>query len=277
VLKWLTLALFSYVGVVFAVDVSWLDVLRGALVPTTSFKTDYVTTVVAIFGTTISPYLFFWQASQECEDLRAVKADKPLRDHPEQALRHMRRMKIDTFIGMGFSNLIAFFIMLTTAATLHANGVTNIQSSAQAAEALRPLAGRFAFLLFSMGIVGTGLLAVPVLAGSSAFALAEAFRWRRGLDLTPLRGARFYGVITVSTLIGVALGFTGIDPIKALYWAAVLNGIISAPIMAVMMLMSASPKVMGEFVISARLKVLGWAATGVMAVAVSAMLIQALG
>ena len=277
VLKWLTLALFSYVGVVFAVDVPWSDVLRGVLIPTISLKADYVTTVVAIFGTTISPYLFFWQASQECEDLRAVKADKPLRDHPEQASRHMRRMKIDTFIGMGFSNLIAFFIMLTTAATLHAHGVTDIQSSAQAAEALRPLAGRFAFLLFSMGIIGTGLLAVPVLAGSSAFALAETFRWRRGLDLTPLRGARFYGVIAVSTLIGVALGFTAIDPIKALYWAAVLNGVISAPIMAVMMLMSTSAKVMGEFVISARLKVLGWTATGVMAVAVAAMLLQALG
>jgi Mn2+/Fe2+ NRAMP family transporter len=164
--------------------------------------------------------------------------------------------------------------MLTTAATLHAHGVTDIQSSAQAAEALRPLAGRFAFLLFSMGIIGTGLLAVPVLAGSSAFALAETFRWRRGLDLTPLRGARFYGVIAVSTLIGVALGFSHIDPIKALYWAAVINGVISAPIMATMMFMSVNPKVMGEFVIGTRLKVLGWVATAVMAVAVGVMLLQ---
>jgi NRAMP (natural resistance-associated macrophage protein)-like metal ion transporter len=276
VLKWLTLSLFSYVGVVFAVDIPWAEVLREVLIPAFSLKAEYVTTVVAIFGTTISPYLFFWQASQECEDLRAVKADKPLRKHPDQAMRHMRRMKIDTFIGMGFSNLIAFFIMLTTAATLHAHGVTDIQTSAQAAEALRPLAGRFAFLLFSMGIIGTGLLAVPVLAGSSAFALAETFRWRRGLDLTPLRGARFYGVIAASTLIGVGLGFSHIDPIKALYWAAVVNGVISAPIMAVMMLMSANPKVMGEFVIGTRLKVLGWAATAVMAVAVGLMLLQML-
>jgi len=276
VLKWLTLSLFSYVGVVFAVDIPWGDVLHGILVPDLSLKAEYVTTVVAIFGTTISPYLFFWQASQECEDLRAVKADKPLRNHPDQAMPHMRRMKIDTFIGMGFSNLIAFFIMLTTAATLHAHGVTDIQTSAQAAEALRPLAGRFAFLLFSLGIIGTGLLAVPVLAGSSAFALAETFRWRRGLDLTPLRGARFYGVIAASTLVGVALGFSHIDPIKALYWAAVVNGIISAPIMAVMMFMSANPKVMGEFVIGTRLKVLGWAATAVMAVAVGFMLLQML-
>lgn len=239
-------------------------------------EAEYVTTVVAIFGTTISPYLFFWQASQECEDLRAVKADKPLRNHPEQAARQLRRIKIDTYIGMGFSNLIAFFIMLTTAATLYAHGVTDIQTSAQAAEALRPLAGRFAFLLCSMGIIGTGLLAIPVLAGASAFAVAEGFRWRRGLDLTPLRGARFYGVIAVSTLIGVALGFTCIDPIKALYWAAVINGVVSAPIMFVMMGMAANPKIMGKFVVGQRLKVLGWLATAVMAVAVAIMLVQML-
>jgi NRAMP (natural resistance-associated macrophage protein)-like metal ion transporter len=274
VLKWLTLSLFAYVGVVFTVDIPWGEMVRGILIPTISLKADYVTTVVAIFGTTISPYLFFWQASQECEDLRAVKADKPLRNHPEQAVRHMRRMKLDTYIGMGFSNLIAFFIMLTTAATLHAHGVTDIQSSAQAAEALRPLAGRFAFLLFSMGIIGTGLLAVPVLAGSSAFALAETFRWRRGLDLTPLRGARFYGVIAVSTVIGVGLGFSPIDPIKALYWAAVVNGVISAPIMAAMMFMSVNPKVMGEFIIGSRLRVVGWVATAVMAAAVVVMFLQ---
>ncbi len=274
VLKWLTLSLFAYVGVVFTVDIAWGEMVRGILLPTINLKADYITTVVAIFGTTISPYLFFWQASQECEELRAVKADKPLHNHPEQALRQMRRMRWDTAIGMGFSNLIAFFIMLTTAATLHSHGITDIQSSAQAAEALRPLAGRFAFLLFSMGIIGTGLLAVPVLAGSSAFALAETFRWRRGLDLAPLRGARFYGVIAVSTLIGVALGFSPIDPIRALYWAAVVNGVISAPIMATMMFMSANPKVMGSFVIGTRLKLLGWVATVVMAAAVTVMLVQ---
>jgi NRAMP (natural resistance-associated macrophage protein)-like metal ion transporter len=274
VLKWLTLSLFSYVGVVFAVDIPWLQVLHGMVIPALSLKADYVTTVVAIFGTTISPYLFFWQASQECEDLRSVKADKPLRNHPEQAVRQLHRIKVDTYIGMGFSNLIAFFIMLTTAATLYARGVRDIQSSAQAAEALRPLAGRFAFLLFSLGIIGTGLLAIPVLAGSSAFALAESFRWRRGLDLTPLRGIRFYGVIAVSTLIGVGLGFTSIDPIKALYWAAVINGVISVPIMFVMMRMVANPKVMGEFVVGQRLSILGWLATAVMTLAVAVMLIQ---
>lgn len=276
VLKWLTLSLFSYVGVVFAVDVPWAEVFHGTLLPSLSLSADYVTTVVAIFGTTISPYLFFWQASQECEDLRAVKADKPLHDHPEQAVRQLRRIKIDTYLGMGLSNVIAFFIMLTTAATLYAHGVKDIASSAQAAEALRPLAGRFAFLLFSMGIIGTGLLAVPVLAGSSAFALAESFRWRRGLDLSPLRGARFYGVIAVSTLIGIGLGFSHIDPIKALYWAAVINGVISVPIMFTMMRMVANPKLMGGFVATKRLAVLGWLATAVMAVAVAVMFLQLL-
>lgn len=274
ILKWLTLSLFTYVGVVFCVDIPWGQVLRDVVLPHLSLKRDYVTTVVAIFGTTISPYLFFWQASQECEDLRTVRADKPLRRHPEQAPLQMRRIRIDTSLGMAFSNLIAFFILLTTAATLHVHGITDIQSSTQAAEALRPLAGRFAFLLFSMGIIGTGLLAVPVLAGSSAFAMAEAFRWRRGLDLSPLRGARFYGVIAVSTLLGAGLGFTDIDPIKALYWSAVVNGVISVPIMAVMMFMSANPEVMGDFVNGIRLKFLGWAATLAMAVTVAVMLLQ---
>jgi Mn2+/Fe2+ NRAMP family transporter len=276
VLKWLTLSLFAYVGVVFSVDLPWSDVISGIFVPSLSINADYLTTVVAIFGTTISPYLFFWQASQECEDLRAVRADKPLRDHPEQAARQLNRIRLDTYVGMGFSNVIAFFIMLTTAATLHTHGVTDIQTSAEAAEALRPIAGRFAFLLFSMGIIGTGLLAVPVLAGSAAFAVAESFRWRRGLDLTPLRGVRFYGIIAAATLVGVGLGFTQLDPIKALFYAAVINGVISAPIMAVMMRMASNPEIMGKFVVTRRLLVLGWMATIVMAAAVAAMFIQML-
>ena len=273
-LKWLTLSLFAYVAVVFAIDLPWLDVVKGAFIPSLRMSPGYMTAVVAILGTTISPYLFFWQASQECEELRAVKADKPLHDHPEQAARQLARIRIDTYVGMGFSNLIAFFIMLTAAATLHAHGVTDIESSAQAAEALRPIAGKFAFLLFSMGIVGTGLLAVPVLAGSAAFAVAESFRWRRGLNLPPLRGARFYGVIAVATLLGVAVGFTRLDPIKALFYAAVVNGVISVPIMVVMMRMASNPHIMGKFVVKRRLHILGWAATGVMAIAVAAMLIE---
>ncbi len=276
VLKWLTLSLFAYVGVVFSVDIPWLNVVKGIFLPSLTTNADYLTTVVAIFGTTISPYLFFWQASQECEDLRAVKADKPLHNHPGQAVRQLARIKVDTYIGMAFSNLIAFFIMLTTAATLHTHGVTDIQTSAQAAEALRPIAGKFAFLLFSMGIIGTGLLAVPVLAGSAAFAVAESFRWRQGLNLSPLRGARFYGVIAVATMVGVGLGFTRLDPIKALFYAAVINGIISAPIMVVMMRMASNPKIMGEFVVTRRLRILGWIATAAMAVAVAAMFIQML-
>ena len=273
VLKWLTLSLFAYVGVVFTVDLPWTEVIKGVTVPALNMSRDYITTVVAVFGTTISPYLFFWQASQECEELRAVKADKPLRNHPQQAARHLARIRIDTYIGMGFSNLIGFLIMLTTAATLHAHGVTDIQTSTQAAEALRPIAGNFAFFLFAMGIIGTGLLAVPVLAGSAAFAVAEAFQWRRGLDLAPLRGARFYGVIALATMIGVGVGFTRLDPMKALFIAAVINGVISAPIMVVMMRMAANPKIMGKFVVTRRLKILGWSATAVMAFVVVAMFV----
>ena len=271
VLKWLALVLFAYVITAFLVHPDWTSVAKATLVPTAPAGREWWAALVAILGTTISPYLFFWQASQECEELRAVKEDEPLRKAPQQGSRQIRRMTIDTVIGMGFSNLIAFFIMLTAAATLHEHGLTNVESSVQAAEALRPIAGKFAFLLFSMGIVGTGLLAIPVLAGSSAFAMAETFRWRRGLDLSPLTGARFYLVIAASTLAGVGMGLTHLDPIRALYWAAVLNGVVSAPIMGLLMLMAANPQVMGTFVIGARLKVLGWLATIAMAVAVVCM------
>jgi len=271
ILKWLTLALLTYVGVVFAVRIEWLDVLRALVWPQLEWNAATVTTLVAVFGTTISPYLFFWQASQEVEELEAAPERKPLVEAPDQARNSFRRIKIDTYIGMGFSNLVAAFIILTTAVTLHAHGITNIQTSAEAATALRPIAGEFAFLLFAGGIVGTGLLAVPVLAGSAAYATAGAFGWKKGLELKPMVAKRFYGIIAVSTLVGVALGFTALDPIKALYWSAVINGVISVPIMAVMMLMAANSKVMGRFVVTRRLKWLGWMATGAMAVAVIAM------
>ena len=273
-LKWLTLSLFAYVAVVFAIDLPWLEVVKGTFLPSLRMSADYLTAIVAILGTTISPYLFFWQASQECEDLHAVKADKPLHSHPEQAPGQLARIRIDTYVGMAFSNLIAFFIMLTAAATLNAHGVTDIESSAQAAEALRPIAGNFAFLLFSMGIIGTGLLAVPVLAGSAAFAVAEAFRWPSGLDLPALRGARFYGVIAAATLLGVGVGFTSLDPIKALFYAAVINGVIAVPIMVVMMRIASKPEIMGKFVVTRRLRILGWGATTVMALAVAAMFVE---
>ena len=273
ILKWLTLALFAYVGTVLVVHVPLEEMLEGALLPHLSFTRDYVALLVAVFGTTISPYLFFWQASQEVEEQRAAPGDEPLRQAPEQGRSNLRRIKVDTTIGMIFSNLIAFCIMLTTALTLHAAGVTDIQSPAQAADALRPLAGDFAFLLFAAGIVGTGLLAVPVLAGSAAYAVAESFRWPIGLGLTPAEARGFYFILTIATLLGVAIDFSGIDSIKMLLWAAVLNGIISVPIMAVMMLLAVKPAVMGTFVIRWRLKMLGWFATAIMAAAVVAMFI----
>lgn len=271
VLKWLTLALLAYVATVFVVHTPWMLVLTGTLLPHLSWKPQYITTVVAVFGTTISPYLFFWQASQEVEEQQINPQAKPLRDAPDQAKANFRRIKVDTYIGMGFSNLVAFFIMLTTAVTLNAHGVTDIQTSAQAATALRPIAGEFAFWLFSAGIIGTGLLAIPVLAGSAAYAMAGAFNWKHGLELEPMGAKRFYGIIAISTLIGVALCFTPIDPIKALYWSAVINGIISVPIMALMMLMAVRPEIMGRFVITLRLKILGWVCTGAMTLAVIAM------
>ena len=194
-------------------------------------------------------------------------------DAPQQARAQLRRIKIDTYVGMGFSNLVAFFIMLTAVVTLHAHGVTDIQTSAQAAEALRPLAGEFAFALFTAGIVGTGLLAVPVLAGSAAYAVAEAFKWDIGLGRRLSEARGFYAILTIATALGVALNFTTIDPIKALFWSAVINGVIAVPIMSVMMLMAVRKDIMGPFVITRRLKILGWLATAAMAVAVLAMLV----
>lgn len=272
-LKWLTLALLAYVATVFVVEIPWSQVLLRALTPHISWTPEFITTVVAVFGTTISPYLFFWQASQEVEEQRADPDAKPLINAPEQSQKNLRRIKIDTYIGMGFSNLVAFFIILTTAVTLNMHGITDIQTSAQAATALRPIAGEFAFLLFSLGIIGTGLLAIPVLAGSSAYAMAGAFKWENSLERTPMEAKQFYGIIVVSTLIGIVLDFTPIDPIKALYWSAVTNGVISVPIMVVMMLMAVRPEIMGQFVITTKLKVLGWLATLMMALAVLAMFI----
>jgi NRAMP (natural resistance-associated macrophage protein)-like metal ion transporter len=271
-LKWLTLALLAYVATVFVVQVPWSQVLMQALLPQLSWKPEYITTVVAVFGTTISPYLFFWQASQEVEELRSDPHAHPLIGAPQQAAAHLRRIKIDTYVGMGFSNLVAFFIILTTAVTLNLHGITDIQTSAQAATALRPIAGEFAFMLFSAGIIGTGMLAIPVLAGSSAYAMAGAFNWKNSLERTPMQAKQFYAVIAVSTLMGIALGFTSVDPIKALYWSAVINGFISVPIMTVMMLMAVRKDIMGPFVISKKLTFMGWLGTLVMALAVAAML-----
>ena len=270
-LKWLTLALLSYVVLVLTIKIPWSEVAAHTLTPHFALTAEYLTVVVAVFGTTISPYLFFWQASQEVEELDADPSAGALAHAPEGAAEHLRRIKIDTYLGMAFSNVVAFCIILGTAATLNAAGVTDIRTSAQAAEALRPLAGPFAFLLFSLGIIGTGMIAVPVLAGSAAYAVAEAFEWKRGLDLKLLEAWEFYTIIALATLGGVALDFSPIDPIRALFWSAVVNGVIAVPIMVVMMLLADDAKVMGGFTVTRQLKALGWLATGTMAAAVVAM------
>ncbi len=271
VLRWLTLSLFAYVGTVFVVGVPWATVARSLVLPDISLSGDYLTVVVAVFGTTISPYLFFWQAGEEVENEREDPACQPLKDAPAQAPLQMERMRLDTMVGMGFSNVIALFIMLTTAATLNAHGPTDIQTSAQAAEALRPIAGKFAFVIFALGIVGTGLLALPVLAGSAAYALGEALKWRVGLAQQPGRALAFYATIAISTAIGAVLNFSPLDPVKALFWSAVVNGVAAIPIMIMIMIMASRRKVMGEFTLKPVLKTLGWLATGVMAAAAVGM------
>jgi NRAMP (natural resistance-associated macrophage protein)-like metal ion transporter len=272
-LKWLTLSLLAYVAVVFTISVPWREAIVGIVWPRLTLNGQALTVIVAVFGTTISPYLFFWQAAQEVEEVKADPAAYPLTQAPETARAHLRRIKIDTYIGMGFSNLIALFIIISAAATLHAAGIHDIQTSAQAAEALRPLAGDATFLLFSLGIIGTGMLAVPVLAGSAAYAVAEAFEWKSGLDLKLLEAREFYAIITLATLGGVLLDFTPIDPIRALFWSAVVNGVIAVPIMIVMMLLADDARVMGTFTVTRRLKALGWLATWTMAAAVVAMFV----
>jgi Mn2+/Fe2+ NRAMP family transporter len=259
--------LFAYVGTVFASHVPWGEVLHGTLVPKIEISQNYLLLIVAIFGTTISPYLFFWQAGQEVEELKVQRNGASLRKAPEEAQHHLRRINIDTALGMAFSNIIAFFIMLTTAVTLYTHGLHDIQTSAQAAEALRPIGGEFTFLLFAGGIIGTGMLAVPVLAGSAAYAVAEIFNWSSSLGLELKAAKGFYAIIALATLVGVLLDFSPIDPVKALLWSAVINGVISVPLMIAMMRIATQQKVMGRFVIGVRLKWLGWLATGVMAAA----------
>ena len=265
ILKWLTLSLFAYVSVVFAAHVPWGEALYSTLVPHIVFDAPHATAMVAILGTTISPYLFFWQSSQEVEEGRRRHV-RPLGLAPRGAATELARIRTDTVLGMGISNLIALFIILATAATLNASGVTDIQTSSQAAEALRPIAGAFTFVLFAAGIVGTGLLAVPVLAGSTAYAVCEVFQWTGGLDSRPREAKAFYGTIAAATLGGVALNFSSLDPIKALYWSAVLNGVLAAPLMAVIMLIAVNPRIMGRLTLPASMRVVGWLATAVMAV-----------
>jgi Mn2+/Fe2+ NRAMP family transporter len=271
VLRWLTFSLLAYVGIVFTVHIDWRQVLQGAVVPKFDLSGDTITLIVAVFGTTVSPYLFFWQSSQEVEEEEADPKAAPLVEQPRQAPRELERIGWETWAGMVASNLVAFFIMLTTAVTLHARGQTDIQSSAQAAAALRPIAGEGAFFLFSLGILGTGLLAVPVLAGSTAYAIGEVWDCPIGLE-RPLREAkRFYGVITASIVLGLGMEFSPLDPIKALVWSAVVNGVIVVPIMVAVMIVASHREQMKSFVATPLQKLFGWLATAVMAVAAIAM------
>ncbi|HYM41999.1 MAG TPA: Nramp family divalent metal transporter [Steroidobacteraceae bacterium] len=274
-LKWLTLALLSYVAVVFTVHVPWTEVTRALLVPTLHLDHETIVIIVAVFGTTISPYLFFWQAAQEMEDLRSTSrhgaAARAISGSDPRA--HLRRIRWDTYLGMGFSNLIAFFIIVSAAVTLHKAGITDIQTSAQAAEALRPLGGPATFILFTLGIVGTGMLAVPVLAGSAAYAVSESFDWKTGLDMRLHEAKEFYAILAFATAGGVLLNFTRLDPIRALLWSADINCVIAVPIMAVMMRLGADKKLMGEFAVHSRLRNVGWAATALMGLTVGAMLV----
>ena len=274
VLKWLCLSLFAYVICAFVVKIPWLEVAHNIVVPPFAFNNDYLMAIVAVLGTTISPYLFFWQAEQEVEEEREDKIAKPLLRAPWQAKGEFARIRLDTVIGMLISNAIAFFILLTTAATLHTHGVTNINTAADAAEALRAVAGPFTFVVFAAGMIGTGLLALPVLAGSGAFAVGELFRWPVGLAKSPHRAKAFYGVIAAATLIGVALNFSPIDPVKALYWSAVLNGLAAVPVMIIMMHLSRRKTIMGEFTIPPVLSVVGWISTAVMTLAAIALVVS---
>ena len=272
ILRWLTLSLLAYVATAFTIKVPWAEALQQTVWPSLQWSADYLLVIVAVFGTTISPYVFFWQASQEVEEMHQNRPHRPLKDLKRGGDSELVRMEWDTLIGMAASNIVAFFIILTTAATLHAAGLTNIATSAQAAEALRPLAGELTFLLFALGIIGTGLLAVPVLAASAAYAVGETFGLRSTLEAKPGEAKGFYGVILAATLIGVMIDFTPLDPIKMLFWSAVINGVIAIPIMAVMMLLVTNKRVMGRFTASPMLAIGGWAATAAMLAVVTALL-----
>jgi NRAMP (natural resistance-associated macrophage protein)-like metal ion transporter len=280
-LKWLTLSLFTYVAVVLSISVPWQRAIVESVQPWAFFPSgatvkEYAAMVVAVLGTTISPYLFFWQATQEVEDSRRRPESHALRHHPAYASEHLSRIKQDTIVGMGVSNFVALCIVVATAVTLNESGVTDIRTSAQAAEALRPVAGEFAFLVFGLGIVGTGLLAVPVLAGSAAYAVSELFGWKAGLSRGFHEAHGFYSIIIAATTIGSLMGYFDVDPIKALVLSAIVNGVISVPIMVVLMMIGQSKRLLGRFTITTRHRVLGWLATAVMAAAVAFMLATAI-
>lgn len=268
----LTLSLFAYVVVLFMIHLDWSKIGLSLIGVGADLSSNAATTIVAVFGTTISPYLFFWQSAQEVEEVGQKPSAKPLVQAPAQAPRALHRIEVDTIVGMFFSNIISIAIMVSTAATLHQAGVTNIQTAADAAKALAPIAGRFASLVFALGIVGTGLLAIPVLAGSAAYAVGESRGWKTGLDNMPWQAKGFYSVIGAATLLGLGIDYSGFDPMKALYWSAVLNGVIAVPMMTAMMYVASHRKKMGQFRVGPLLGALGWLSTAVMAAATGTMI-----
>jgi NRAMP (natural resistance-associated macrophage protein)-like metal ion transporter len=271
-LKWLTLSLLAYAAVLFTVHVPWGEALARSVWPKFALNATSATVITGVFGTTISPYLFFWQASEEVEDMQ-IRHGGPLDSCTPEAASEMRRIRWDTWSGMAYSDISAWFIILATAVTLHSAGVTDINTAAQAASALKPLAGSFAFLLFALGILGVGLIGVPVLAGSGAYALCEAMGWKWGLERRTRDARAFYAVIALSVLIGMLIQYSPISPMKALFWSAVINGVVAVPLMVVIVVLVSKKSVMGQFTASRSLRTLGWAATAVMALAATAMLL----
>jgi Mn2+/Fe2+ NRAMP family transporter len=271
-LKWLTLSLLAYAAVLFTVEVPWAEVARRSVWPHFAPTADAAAVVVGVFGTTISPYLFFWQTSEEVEDMRANGGAPLLASTATQAAAELRRITWDTWSGMFYSDITAYFIILATAVTLHQHGITDIETAAQAAGALRPLAGGFAFMLFALGILGVGLIGVPVLAGSGAYAMSEALGWAWGLERKATDARGFYGVIAVSVLAGLAIQYSPISPMKALFWSAVINGVVAVPLIVVVILLASKKSVMGAFTASRPIVALGWIATAVMGAAAVRML-----
>ena len=274
-LKWLTLSLLAYAAVLFTVHVPWGEVIHRTVMPRLRIDADSAAVIVGVFGTTISPYLFFWQASEEVEEMHLNAGAAPLLRDKKSAKREISRIRWDTWSGMFYSNITAYFIILATAVTLNVSGITDINTAAEAASALKPLAGEFAFYLFAIGILGVGLIGVPVLAGSGAFALSEAMGWKSGLERKVTDAQRFYGIIAVSVLAGLVIQYTPISPMKALFWSAVINGIIAVPLMAVILILASKKSIMGVYTASKPIVVIGWIATVVMGVAALCMLIPA--
>jgi Mn2+/Fe2+ NRAMP family transporter len=272
-LKWLTISLLAYAAVLFTVHVPWSQVALRTVWPKFTPNSTAAAVIVGVFGTTISPYLFFWQASEEVEDMQEIPGAGPLVGDARAAGPELRRIRWDTWSGMFYSDLAAYFIILATAVTLHVAGITDINTAAQAAGALRPLAGDFAYLLFALGILGVGLIGVPVLAGSAAYALCEAMDWSWGLERKATDARGFYGIIAVSVLAGLLIQYSPISPMKALFWSAVINGVVAVPLMAVIILLVSKSAVMGDYTASRPIVILGWIATLVMGLAAVRMFI----